>query len=45
MEEVLRRLPDYRLVEGELQAIPDVSTVSGYLSVPVTFTPGQRAQD
>jgi hypothetical protein len=45
MEEVLRRLPDYRLVEENLQAIPDVSTVSGYLSVPVTFTPGARTEE
>lgn len=43
MEEVLRRLPDYRLVEAALEPIPDVSTVQGYLSVPVTFTPGKRA--
>jgi cytochrome P450 len=39
MEEVLRRLPDYRLVEEGLERIPDSSTLYGYLSVPVTFTP------
>ncbi len=43
MEEVLSRLPDYRLVEEQLEPIPDVSTMQGYLSVPVTFTPGKRA--
>ncbi len=42
MEEVLRRLPDYALVEAELEPIPDVSTMQGYLSVPVRFTPGRR---
>lgn len=42
MEEVLRRLPDYRLVEDRLEPIPDISTMQGYLSVPVTFTPGPR---
>lgn len=41
MEEVLRRLPDYRLVEPGLQRIPDVSVVQGYLSVPVMFSPGK----
>ncbi|MGE3693120.1 MAG: cytochrome P450 [Novosphingobium sp.] len=39
MEEVLRRMPDYRLVEEGLEPIPDISTVQGYLSVPVRFTP------
>ncbi|MBW8754943.1 MAG: cytochrome P450 [Sphingomonadales bacterium] len=43
MDEVLRRLPDYRVIEEALQPIPDVSTVSGYLSVPVTFTPAGRS--
>lgn len=43
MDEVLRRLPDYRIIEEGLQPIPDVSTVSGYLSVPVTFAPAGNA--
>jgi cytochrome P450 len=38
MDEVLRRLPDYRLVEDGLERIPDCSTLYGFLSVPVTFT-------
>ena len=42
MEEVLRRLPDYQVIEAELEPIPDVSTMQGYLSVPVTFTPGRK---
>ncbi len=43
MEEVLCRLPDYMLVEEELEPIPDVSTMQGYLSVPVRFTPGAKS--
>ena len=43
MTEVLTRLPDYRVVEDGLERIPDSSTLYGYLSVPVTFTPGVRA--
>jgi len=38
MDEVLRRLPDYRLVEEGIERMPDCSTLYGYLSVPVTFT-------
>jgi len=37
MEEVLRRLPDYRLVEDGLERIPDSAILYGYLSVPVRF--------
>jgi cytochrome P450 len=43
MDEVLRRLPDYELVESGLELIPDASTIYGYLSVPVRFTPGRKA--
>ena len=43
MTEVLTRLPDYRVVEEGLERIPDSSTLYGYLSVPVTFTPGRKA--
>ena len=39
MSEVLRRLPDYRLLEQGIERIPDCSTLNGFLSVPVTFTP------
>jgi cytochrome P450 len=37
MDEVLRRLPVYRLVEEGIERMPDCSTLYGYLSVPVTF--------
>jgi cytochrome P450 len=43
MEEVLNRLPDYRVVEEGLVLTPDSSSLFGYLSVPVVFTPGQRS--
>lgn len=45
MGEVLGRLPDYRVAEDGLERIPDSSTLYGYLSVPVTFTPGARRTD
>ncbi|MCB2059370.1 MAG: cytochrome P450 [Novosphingobium sp.] len=43
MSEVLTRLPEYQAVEEGLERIPDSSTLYGYLSVPVTFTPGGKA--
>ncbi len=42
MAEVLTRLPDYRVIDERVEHIPDSSTVYGYLSLPVTFTPGER---
>lgn len=42
MEQVLMRLPDYRLVEDGVRFAPDVGTVYGYSAVPVTFTPGRK---
>jgi cytochrome P450 len=43
MEQVLTRLPDYRLDEAGVRFAPDVGVVYGYSAVPVTFTPGPRA--
>ncbi len=43
MAEVLTRLPDYRVIEERAERIPDSSTVYGYLSLPVTFTPGPKS--
>jgi len=42
LEEILRRLPDYRLVEDKLEFAPDVAIIYGYKAVPVTFPPGPR---
>lgn len=44
MEEVLKRLPDYEVVENALVLIPDASSLYGYLSVPVRFTPAERVE-
>jgi cytochrome P450 len=38
-EEVIRRLPDYRVVHSGVVAYPSVPLVSGYLEMPATFTP------
>jgi cytochrome P450 len=43
MREVLTRLPDYRVVDEGVERILDSSTVYGYLSLPVIFTPGTRS--
>jgi hypothetical protein len=37
MDEVLRRLPEYRLVEQGIERMPDCSIPCDYLSVPVRF--------
>jgi cytochrome P450 len=42
LEEVFRRLPDFRLVEDKLVFAPDVAIIYGYKAVPITFTPGKR---
>lgn len=42
MQEILSRLPDYRVAEEQLERIPDSAVLYGYLSVPVMFTPRQR---
>lgn len=45
MEEVFKRLPDFKLVEDGLVFAPDVAVIYGYKNVPVTFTPGKRVND
>lgn len=40
--EVLRRLPDYRLIEGAAERYPTVGQINGYLKMPARFTPGPR---
>lgn len=42
MEEVFRRMPDFKLKEDELVFAPNVQIIYGYKSVPVTFTPGKK---
>ncbi|WP_326702811.1 cytochrome P450 [Streptomyces cyaneofuscatus] len=43
VEEVLDRMPDYRIADGaEVTWFPDLSSVYGVNSLPVEFTPGPR---
>jgi cytochrome P450 len=39
---VIERIPDYRVDDRTLRRYATQSTVSGWVSVPVTFTPGRR---
>ncbi len=38
---VLRRMPDYRLVEEGLEPYHTVAKVNGWIHIPATFTPGK----
>ncbi len=40
--EVLRRLPDYHLVDGAAVRYPTVGQINGYVQMPARFTPGPR---
>jgi cytochrome P450 len=40
--QVLERIPDYRLVEEELEEYPNCTALGGWSRAPITFTPGQR---
>lgn len=42
LEEVLDRLPDYRLHRDEVVPYPSIPLVNGYIRMPATFTPGSR---
>ncbi|HVV12660.1 cytochrome P450 [Amycolatopsis sp.] len=42
LEEVLRRLPDYVVDTAHAQPYPTIAVVNGWISLPVTFTPGAR---
>jgi cytochrome P450 len=42
MAEVLRRLPDYLVDESATTQYPDQSQISGFISMPASFTPGPR---
>jgi cytochrome P450 len=45
LEEVLRRMPDYKLVPGGAVHYEDIGTVNGWARMPATFTPGPRVGD
>jgi cytochrome P450 len=42
IEEVLRRLPDFELKEGEVDLLPHFPTMYGYRRIGASFTPGRR---
>ena len=42
IEEVLRRLPSYQLVEDEVELLPSFATSYGYRRIGAVFTPGKR---
>jgi hypothetical protein len=35
-------MPDYHVLEEEVRRYPSMGMVHGVISVPATFTPGQR---
>ncbi|MET0986441.1 MAG: cytochrome P450 [Steroidobacteraceae bacterium] len=43
VEEVFKRLPDFKLDEPNLVFAPDVGLIYGYKAVPVSFTPGAKS--
>lgn len=45
LEEVLARMPDYRIDREAAVEIPTIGLFSGYWSLPATFTPGARLQE
>lgn len=42
LEELLRRLPDFRVDHAGIERAESVGVVFGHFAVPVTFTPGER---
>ncbi|MFB7666721.1 cytochrome P450 [Kitasatospora sp. NPDC056138] len=42
VNEVLRRLPDYELIEGAAERYRTVGQINGYVKMPARFTPGPR---
>ncbi|CAJ1500534.1 cytochrome P450 [[Mycobacterium] burgundiense] len=43
--EVLTRLPDFRVDRTAAQRYPDCGEINGWVSVPVSFSPGKRIRD
>lgn len=42
LEEVLARMPDYRVLRDDVVKYQSVAVVHGYRSIPCEFTPGPR---
>lgn len=43
LEEVLQRLPDYRIVEGSVEEPESIGVVKGRVRLPAVFAPGRRS--
>lgn len=43
LTEVLKRLPDYRVLEAECLRYPSIGSNNGWMSMPAVFTPGPRS--
>jgi cytochrome P450 len=41
LEEVLLRLPDFKVIEEQIEHYPSVAVVNGWIRMPATFTPGK----
>ena len=42
VSEVLKRMPDYELIEEDLRPYPSIGGVNGWVSIPARFTPGMK---
>jgi cytochrome P450 len=42
LEKVLKRIPDYRIIREETVKYTTIGVVNGYITMPATFSPGQR---
>jgi cytochrome P450 len=42
LEEVLKRMPEYAIDVDRVRQYPTIPLVNGYVSMPATFTPGER---
>jgi cytochrome P450 len=45
LEELLERMPDYRIDHRRVQAYPRIPLVNGFIRMPASFTPGPRLRD
>jgi cytochrome P450 len=43
LKEVLIRLPDFKVDVPAVERFPSVGAISGFISMPATFTPGERS--
>jgi hypothetical protein len=42
LAEVLKRMPDYRVIEDGIRSYPTISVVNGWINIPARFTPGVK---